>query len=369
MFHTIVTLSYTIPAIYLFIRLWQLFIEKRYRLYYLAVYFILFSIYPLSGLLEGRDSWLVRLAEAFSGYLISFFLYLFLAVILIDVALLLNLLLRLIPLETLRNRQFRNRLFLVIISFSATVVVAGIVNFNTIRTTVHSISIPRRSSGIDELKIAFVSDFHLEEKTPVRFVERFVRKIGIINPDLVLFGGDITEGGRLGPHMVEIEGILNMMDPPSGVYGVLGNHDGSGRGNVRSFLKNSGIKILQDTIVVVGSSFAIAGRNDSRMRERPGAADLVARAPDSLPLIILDHRPTEPEQLSNTRADISLSGHTHNGQLFPVNFITRRVYELSYGHKKKGNTHFFVSSGIRLWGPHVRTTGKSEILVVEVTFE
>jgi predicted MPP superfamily phosphohydrolase len=88
--------------------------------------------------------------------------------------------------------------------------------------------------------------------------------------------------------------------------------------------------------------------------------------PDSLPVILMDHRPTEIEQISKTSADIVLSGHTHNGQLFPINFITRSVYELSYGHMKKGDTHFFVSSGIRLWGFPVRTTGKSEIMVINV---
>jgi predicted MPP superfamily phosphohydrolase len=72
------------------------------------------------------------------------------------------------------------------------------------------------------------------------------------------------------------------------------------------------------------------------------------------------------EQISKTSADIVFSGHTHNGQLFPINLITHCVYELSHGYMKKRSTHFFVSSGIRLWGPPVRTTGKSEILVVDV---
>jgi predicted MPP superfamily phosphohydrolase len=72
--------------------------------------------------------------------------------------------------------------------------------------------------------------------------------------------------------------------------------------------------------------------------------------------------------VSKTRADVQLSGHTHNGQLFPINLITGKVYELSWGYMKKGNTNFFVTSGIRLWGPPVRTTGKSEIVVINITF-
>jgi predicted MPP superfamily phosphohydrolase len=89
---------------------------------------------------------------------------------------------------------------------------------------------------------------------------------------------------------------------------------------------------------------------------------------DSLPVILIDHRPTELAQVSKTLVDVQLSGHTHDGQMFPINLITRRVYPLSWGYRKIGNTHFFVTSGIRLWGPPVRTSGKSEIMVIDITF-
>jgi len=369
MFHTIVTITYTVPAIYLFIRIWQLFIEKRFRVQYLVVFVILISIYPLTNLLEDSYAGIANLFEAVSGYLLPFFLYVFLSVLAIDIALLINLIFRFIPREALKERPLRNRLFLIVIVFSVIVVVLGIVNFNTIRTTEYSITVPGRSSDLKNLRIAFVADFHLEEKTPVRFVESFVRKIGTINPDLVLFGGDITEGGRMGPHMVKFENILKKVNTRYGVYGVLGNHDGYGRGNVDAFLANSGIVILKDSITIIANSFAIAGRHDSRVKERQSAEMLVGLAPVELPLILVDHRPTELDQISKTRADIAMSGHVHNGQLFPINFIMKRLYELSYGHLKKGNTHFFVTSGIRLWGPPVRTVGKSEILVVDVNFE
>jgi hypothetical protein len=90
---------------------------------------------------------------------------------------------------------------------------------------------------------------------------------------------------------------------------------------------------------------------------------------DSLPVILVDHRPTEIDQVSKTTVDIQLSGHTHNGQMFPLNLILRSMYQLTWGYEKVGNTHFFVTSGIRLWGPPVRTVGKSEIMVIEVDFK
>jgi hypothetical protein len=61
-----------------------------------------------------------------------------------------------------------------------------------------------------------------------------------------------------------------------------------------------------------------------------------------------------------------VASETHHGQLFPINLITSGIYELSYGYLKNGTTNFFVSSGLRLWGPKVRTVAKSEIMVVEV---
>jgi predicted MPP superfamily phosphohydrolase len=126
--------------------------------------------------------------------------------------------------------------------------------------------------------------------------------------------------------------------------------------------------VLSDTVVVIAGSFNLAGRNDSHMRTRKEIGMLLESTADSLPVILIDHRPTEIDKVSKTSVDVQLSGHTHNGQLFPINLITRKVYELSWGYRKIGNTHFFVTSGIRLWGPPVRTTGKSEIMVIDINF-
>jgi predicted MPP superfamily phosphohydrolase len=108
------------------------------------------------------------------------------------------------------------------------------------------------------------------------------------------------------------------------------------------------------------------GRYDSQYRERKSLAELMRSVKVSLPVILIDHRPTELEQIGRAGVDISFSGHTHDGQLFPLNLILRNMYPLVWGHKKFSNTDSFVTSGIRLWGPPVRTVGKSEIVVVEV---
>lgn len=368
MFHTILTLSYIIPNIYLFIRIWKLFIRKDQKIYYVLIYLLLFLVYPVSNLFHEDSTALVaRVLSAIADYLLPFFLYVFLFVLLLDLLLLINLLFGIVPREKINRGSFRSGGLLVIVCCSLAIVVAGIINFNTIRTTKYQITIPGKLSGISHLRIAFVSDFHLQESTCIHFVEKFASKIESIKPELMLFGGDIVEGDGKDEKMEYYERILSSITARYGVYGVLGNHEHYAGQDKGSFFSKSGIEILSDSVVIVGNSFVLAGRNDSHTRTRKSIADILGSITDSLPVILIDHRPTVIGQMGRNSPDVVLSGHTHNGQLFPVNFITRMVYGLSYGYKKKGKTHFFVSSGIRLWGPPVRTTGKSEIMVIDIT--
>jgi len=370
MFHTILTLSYLTPNLYLFIRIWQLFIPGRYRLWYILIYALFFSVYPLTSLFDNSDGGTaLYILNAVANYLLPCFLYLFLFVLLADILLLINLLIRVISSEKLSGETFRIKALIIIICLSVTVVIAGIINFNTIRTSEYQVVTGKEASDIDRLRIAFVSDFHLEERTPVKFVERFIKKIKAIDPDLILYGGDIVEGFGEVEKMEHFEVLFRRIKTKYGAYGVPGNHDSNSGLELWDFFGRAGIKILRDTFVLEDRSFIIAGRNDSRARARNSAEELMGSIPVSLPVILMDHRPTEMVQISKTSADIVFSGHTHDGQLFPINLITRRVYELSHGYLKKGSTHFFVSSGIRLWGPPVRTSGRSEIMVVDVTFK
>ena len=369
MFHIILNLAYIVPNIYLFTRFWQLFIRKDQRIYYVLIYLLLFLVYPVSNLLNGDGTALgARVLSAVADYLLPFFLYLFLFMLLLDLLLLINIPFRIVPRELIKSKSFRSAGLPVIVCCSMAVVIAGIINFNTIRTTEYQITVPGKLSGISHLRIAFVSDFHLQESTDIRFVEKFASKIDKIQPDLMLFGGDIVDDDRTSEKIAIFERIFSSIKARYGLYGVLGNHEHYTGHDQGSFFINSGIVILRDSIVINGNSFILAGRNDSHTRTRKSVAEMMGAILDTLPVILLDHRPSEIDQISKFPVDVALSGHTHNGQLFPINLITKKVYEHSYGYMKKGKTHFFVSSGIRLWGPPVRTTGKSEIIVIDISF-
>ena len=354
------TFGYIIPNIYVFIRIWQLFISKEHRLAYVLVYLLIASIYPLSNILDGGD-----FLEKVTDYLLPYYLYLFLFVLLLDIILLLNYVFKIISAGELKNPSLRKILFRVILILPLAVVGIGIINFKTIRTSEYSIEIPSKASKAKHIKIAFLADFHLQEGIDIGFVKRFAEKIEEINPDIILYGGDIVEDRRSEGDTTAYEKIIRKITARHGSYAVLGNHEHYSGHDRGSFHDKTNITLLRDTVVIVDNLFNLAGRND---RERKSIDDILKLADDSLPVILIDHRPTDIINISKTAVDVSFSGHTHNGQMFPINLIVKSMYELSHGYRMIGNTHFFVTSGIRLWGPPVRTTGKSEIVVVNIEF-
>ena len=363
MFHTILTLSYTIPGIYLFFRIWSLFIPKKHLWSYLPVFAMMYSVYPLSQSLEDSMNPVSILLGNISNYLLPFFLYLFLLLLITDIFLLINRISGVLNKNLIRRIVYTYRYFSILTALSILIVVAGIINFNTIRSTTYHLKIPAGGSNIDNLRVAFVSDFHLERSVSGKFVQRFVKKISSIKPDILLYGGDIVEGN--GDNLGDFELMLRSIRTRYGVYGALGNHDRIS--NFRdNFFTRSGIVLLRDSTVMINNAFMLAGRKLGR-NSREDASEIVSGS-TYLPVILLDHIPTDFNNISSTKTDLVFSGHTHAGQLFPINLYLKHVYELSHGHMQKGNTHFIVSSGIRLWGPRVRTVGKSEIVVAEIEF-
>ncbi len=368
MFHLLITLGYLLPNIYVFFRIKALFISKGYKLWYTAVYLTIALIYPIFGRFsEGETNFLFRWLGTLSEYMLPLYLYLFLILLCYDLFLLLNLFLKILPARIRKSFKFRFYALTAIIFLSVSIVVGGIINLNTIRISEYSINVPRKNSNIDHLKVAFVADFHLQQNFPWHFVEQFVRKVDAIQPDILLYGGDIVEGFRANGNLEKFESILASIHTKYGSYGVPGNHDSFGNGGQGSFFRKAGITLLRDSLLRIDSSFILAGRNDQR-RSRKSVNQILGNTSLDLPVLLLDHRPTELEETSQTPVNVQFSGHTHNGQLFPLNYILHSMYELTWGYKKIRNTHFFVTSGLRLWGPPVKTAGKSEIMLVNIHF-
>ncbi len=348
----------------------KLFILKRYRPLYILIYILFAAIYPFSEIiLRGNTNTVFRFLSIVSGYILPFYLYLFLSILLFDLFLLINHFIKLVSVEVRRSFSFRCSVLSTMIFLSVAVVVGGVINLNTIRVSEYKISVPKKNSHIAGLRVAFVADFHIQQNMSIRYVEQFVRKVNALKPDIMLYGGDILEGDRENEASDNIESALRTIHTKYGSFGVLGNHEFYGGQQKGSFFKKAHITILRDSVIDVDNSFYLAGRLDQRYRNRENINELLNGITPNLPIILLDHRPTELQEVSNTAVNVQFSGHTHNGQLFPLNYIIHQIYELSWGYKKINNTHFFVTSGLRLWGPPVKTAGKSEIMLVYIRFE
>ena len=356
-------------VVYAFVRILWLIKSKALRVLFGTFFVFLIAAFPAAETLShrGAGGWLKGVMIA--GYdALPLLMYLVLTVVLADLVIAAARLLRLVSKDTIRAPGVRRVRLAAMLIIPVLVVIAGIVNFRWLRIREYTVEVPRRSSSLSDLTIVFASDFHLGAITEDGFMGKFVAKVQAADPDIVLIGGDILEGDRRNEDTGKFEAQFRRLHPKYGVYAVPGNHERHG-GSGKDFFDGAGIRLLEDAVVKIDDAFYLAGRNDARFRNRKSAADLLKDTPGDLPLILLDHRPTDLENISRTGTDIQLSGHTHHGQLFPINWITNRQYELSWGHIKKDRTHVFVTSGVQLWGPPVRTAGSSEILLLRVHFK
>jgi predicted MPP superfamily phosphohydrolase len=359
---------FTPLIIYAGFRIWKVIPQRFFKVLFIIVYILLVLAFPLTQALShhssmGRTHFIMTV-----GYFsLPRLLYLVLFVILLDLVLGVAWLMRMISKETLRGRRFQRAWLFLALMVPVAVVVVGAVRNNHPQIREYSVEIPQRSSTIRQIKIAFAADFHLRETTSRRLMERFVEKVNGANPDIILIGGDVFEGDRQYEKLGKFQDQFRRLKPKYGVYGVPGNHDLRGP-NAMTFFDRAGIRLLEDAVEKIDNVFYLVGRTDARFGSRKSIDELLRGCDQRLPVIVLEHRPTDLDNVSRSGADILFSGHTHNGQLFPVNFITKHRYELSWGYKRKNRTHFFVTSGIQTWGPPVRTAGISEIVIVNVSF-
>lgn len=355
-------------ALYVCLRVRSLFASKLLKNLWTVLFILVAAGYPAAETLShGKaDGW-ASAAVLFGYCSLPLLLYLIMAVVLVDIAVGLLRLAGVASRETVRSRRFRTWRLVLSLAVPLIVVAYGVVNHRVLRVKEYRVEIPRRSSTVGELTVVFMADLHFRGLTSDRFLDELTAKVNAQKPDIILIGGDMLEGDRRDEDTGRYARAFRGMVSKYGIYGVPGNHESFSRAATDGFLERAGIRLLQDEVVSVDGAVTLAGRKDSRSRNRKSVAELLSGAPRNLPVILLAHRPTDFDEARRSGADIQLSGHTHHGQLFPVNLITRRQYDLSWGHLEKGGAHLFVTSGVQGWGPPVRTVGASEILVIRLT--
>ena len=239
------------------------------------------------------------------------------------------------------------------------------VNF---KVTNYEISIDKRSS-LESVEAVMISDLHVGTSIGKKEIVKIKSMIEELSPQIVFICGDLFDHASNEEIMKSSAEALGSIRSEYGTYFVTGNHEYylGNISKVLSYFEGTGIRVLQDQMIKIGDIY-LAGRKDIREKDRVPLFKILEGAEREHPVIVLDHQPNAIDEAIENGVDLLLSGHTHNGQLFPFNYIVGLANHTHYGIVDEGALKAVVSSGIGTWKYPVRTGSSSEIVRVRVNF-
>jgi predicted MPP superfamily phosphohydrolase len=226
------------------------------------------------------------------------------------------------------------------------------------------VTIPGLQADYDGLVIVQIADLHLGELLRAEWVDARVEEVEALHPDLIVVDGDVLNDPT---HVAPLVPNLGRLHARLGVWAVTGNHEFFG-GLDRSLkiFHDAGFRVLRDEWIEIAPGLVLAGVDDLTARRQVGiSVDAVGRALNGRPAgttIFLSHTPWNAEYASRLGANLMLSGHTHDGQIWPFRYLVRLFYPRIAGRFEVGNMTLLVSRGTGLWGPPMRLFYPSETL-------
>jgi predicted MPP superfamily phosphohydrolase len=377
MFITIFLSIFFAGNFYVFARGWQaLPANTATRLIYTTLFlftalsFIFGEISEKTGLFEDN-----KIIILIGSTWLAFLLYAILALLMIDIVRGLNFFFQFLPSnEVLKAGNVPLKLMIGVVTAVSMIVIAGIITASSPVIKTVDIKIPKKGGIENSLNIVMASDIHLGNIIGKKKFQYLVDTINSLDSDIVLFPGDFFDE-TLGPVIKDNMGpLVESIKAKYGVYAVTGNHEYiGGVDEAVNFMTKHKIRVLRDEAIEVNGSFIIAGREDKSINrftggKRKSLEEILIGKNIKLPVILMDHQPSTIDESVRYGIDLHLSGHTHNGQLWPVNYITKAIFEVSCGYKKIKDTNVYVSKGYGTWGPPVRTSGRPEIVVFQIRF-
>ncbi len=341
---------------YIFLRLWQMLPATAARIalvvfavVVLAAPFVVFGLgerlpHALSaGLYRLGTDWMIA------------FLYLLIAFLVLDILRLCG-----VPLNPYMRESWPG--FAVLMGALALLLTSGYLHYRH----KHEERITVDTGKNAPLKVAFISDLHLGMTIGKSELEGWIDLLAAQSPDVVLIGGDLIDNMVGAVEKMDLGRPFDRINAKYGVYAVLGNHEYiSGAERSADLIKNLGITLLQDS-VVEAAGCCIIGRDDRSNHHRKPLSELVAGLDPGKPVIVVDHQPSDLSEAEQCGADIQFSGHTHYGQVWPMSWVTKLIYENPCGLSQRGKTHIYVSPGIGIWGGKFRIGTRSEYVIAEI---
>ena len=234
---------------------------------------------------------------------------------------------------------------------------------------------------LDGLRIAHISDIHIGHNLSAAQLDRFVRRVNELEPDLICITGDIVDGPAT--DMAADLPRLAALRARYGVFAILGNHDHyAGADRVEAALhRHTHFTVLRDaaaTIAVRGVRLHIAGVDDRGrdwcrgLHRHPGLSALTTRVSLDEPIVLLSHRPEPFTHATACGIRLTLAGHTHGGQVAMPWFDGRPrglawfVTPFERGLYEQDGCYLYVNRGLGVTGPLMRLCAPREISLIEV---
>lgn len=206
-------------------------------------------------------------------------------------------------------------------------------------------------------------------------LEAVKERFDAVNADIVVLGGDIVDEGTSKEDMEYIFSVLGKINSKYGIYYVYGNHDRqqyrldayySNEELEKTILENN-IVIINDNYVNVTDNIVLLGREDYSFK-RKKISEFNSDVDNNDYLIMIDHQPVKYAENVDEGIDLIVSGHTHGGQIFPIEFFINLLHtaDLAYGYKNVEGMDAIVSSGLVGWGYPIRTSRNSEYVVIDI---
>lgn len=232
------------------------------------------------------------------------------------------------------------------------------------RLVVKKLSVPIENLK-ETVRIVHLSDVHIGTVHQIKFLKEVVQKTNELNPDIVLMTGDLFDGSE--PIHEEMLRPLDWLNAPT--YFSTGNHEEyEGLQNVYKTIQNLKMKLLNSK-VVYEKNIQIVGVNDRQSISRDVTLDSILERLNidkERPTVLMYHSPVEWKAARKHGINLMLSGHTHNGQIYPFNLLVRLRFKYVNGLYTENGKHLHVSPGTGTWGPPMRLGSRNQITVIDL---
>jgi len=348
---------------YIFIRIWKVLLKNKIKGKLFIIISGLIALLPFTFMLNltFADGILDKILYNISGVWIILFIYLFLVFLLIDIILFLTSFMK----KNSGLKKHKRKLYIGAFTLFIVFSIVGVYGANKLNLTEYNVDIDLK----DKYNIVFISDIHIGKAITNSHVEKLIDGINKENPDLVILGGDMLDSGL--DSVNDKDGIseqFKKIKSKYGVFAVFGNHDtmGSDEEEVYEFFKKSNVSILRDEYTIINDEILLVGRYDLNFDKRKDINTYIPKTNKDYKIIVIDHQPVNYDELTKNKVSLVLSGHTHNGQMFPASLVVGSMFENSYGFKSINKLNTITSSGYGTWGARFRVFTKSEIVKISL---